>query len=33
MKFEDKGFTPSQSGAREEKIQEEKPFERDESDK
>ena len=32
MKFEDKGFTPSQSGAREENIQEEKPFERDESD-
>ena len=32
MKFGDKGFTPSQGGAREESVKEEKPFERDESD-
>ena len=32
MKFTGKGFTPSQNGVKEESVQEEKPFERDESD-
>lgn len=32
MKFENSKFTPSQSGVRDEGVQEEKPFERDESD-